>query len=240
MKEFSVEELAAFDGKDGRPVYVAHHGKVYDLSNSRFWKGGAHMRRHQAGHDLSTDLQAAPHGIEKLEQFPQVGIVKEPSDSAAALPPFLEGLFKRIPMLRRHPHPMTVHFPIVFMLFTPVFSLLYLATGQASFETTALHCLGAGLLFLPIVILTGLLTWWVNYLAKPMGPVSIKICASIALFLMALSAFTWRMAAPQVLTSPHGVNPGYLALVILLAPTVIVIGWFGAQLTFPFEKEERR
>ena len=237
MKEFSLEELAAFDGKDGKPVYVVHQGKVYDLSNSKLWKGGSHMRRHQAGGDLTTDLQAAPHGIEKLEAFPQVGIVRESSDSILSLPPFLEAAFKRVPMLRRHPHPMTVHFPIVFMLFAPVFSLLYLATGHAAFETTALHCLGAGLLFLPVVILTGMLTWWVNYLAQPMLPVSIKIGASIVLFLLALSAFTWRMASPEVLTSPAGVNPGYLALVLLLAPTVIVIGWFGAQLTFPFERE---
>ncbi|MHC1742648.1 MAG: DUF2231 domain-containing protein [Syntrophobacteraceae bacterium] len=237
MKEFSLEELAAFDGKDDKPVYVAHQGKVYDLSNSRLWKGGSHMRRHQAGGDLTTDLQAAPHGIEKLETFPQIGIVKEPSEASSALPPFLENAFSRVPMLRRHPHPMTVHFPIVFMLFTPLFSLLYLATGHGAFETTALHCLGAGLLFLPLVILTGMLTWWVNYLARPMPPVTIKICASIVLFLLALSAFTWRMASPEVLTSPAGINPGYLALVLLLAPTVTVIGWFGAQLTFPFERE---
>jgi predicted heme/steroid binding protein/uncharacterized membrane protein len=237
MKEFRLEELAAFDGKDGRPIYVAHQGKVYDLSNSQLWKGGSHMRRHQAGHDLTTDLQAAPHGIEKLEAFPQVGVVKEPSATASMLPPSVEALFKRVPMLRRHPHPMTVHFPIVFMLFAPVFSLLYLATGHIAFESTALHCLGAGLLFLPIVILTGMLTWWVNYLARPMLPVTIKLCASIVLFLLALSAFTWRMAAPQVLTAPQGIHTGYLTLVIFLAPTVIVIGWFGAQLTFPFEKE---
>lgn len=237
MKEFTLEELAAFDGKDGRPAYVAHGGRVYDLSNSRLWKGGSHMRRHQAGADLSTDLQAAPHGVEKLGQFPQVGIVKAPAIPGEALPPALERLFSRIPMLRRHPHPMTVHFPIVFMLFTPIFSLLYLATGHGAFETTALHCLGAGVLFLPLVIFTGLLTWWVNYLARPMGPVTVKLFASIALFLLAISALTWRMAVPQVLTSPDGADPGYLALVMLLAPIVIVIGWFGAQLTFPFEKE---
>lgn len=236
MKELTLEELAAFNGKEGQPVYVAHQGKIYDLSNSKLWAGGSHMRRHQAGHDLTTDLQAAPHGMEKLEAFPQVGIVKETAATVPPLPPLLETLFRQIPMLRRHPHPMTVHFPIVFMLFTPVFSLLYLVTGHGAFETTALHCLAAGLLFLPIVIVTGLLTWWVNYLAKPMEPVTIKVCASILLFLLALSAFTWRMASPQVLSSPHGVNPGYLALVLLLAPTVIVIGWFGAKLTFPVEE----
>ncbi len=236
MKEFTLEELAAFNGKEGQPVYVAHQGKVYDLSSSTLWKSGSHMRRHQAGHDLTTDLQAAPHGVEKLESFPQVGVVKETSALGPSLPPLLETWFGRIPMLRRHPHPMTVHFPIVFMLFTPVFSLLYLATGKDSFESTALHCLVAGLAFLPIVILTGLLTWWVNYLAKPMESVTVKICASILLFFLALLAFTWRMISPQVLTSPEGAHPGYVALLLSLAATVVVIGWFGAKLTFPVEK----
>jgi uncharacterized membrane protein len=56
---------------------------------------------------------------------------------------------------------MTVHFPIVFMFSTTVFTLLYLATGDKSFDTTALHCLGAG--FLTESMLTGLYTWWLNY-----------------------------------------------------------------------------
>ena len=31
---FTKESLAQFDGKDGRPAYVAYQGKVYDVTGS--------------------------------------------------------------------------------------------------------------------------------------------------------------------------------------------------------------
>ena len=61
MKEFDPEELAGYNGENDKPVYIAHQGKVYDVTESRLWKTGLHMRRHHAGMDLTTDLQAAPH-----------------------------------------------------------------------------------------------------------------------------------------------------------------------------------
>lgn len=239
MKEYDLEELTQFDGKDGKPVYIVHDGKIYDVTESKLWKGGLHMRRHHAGGDLTTDILAAPHGVEMLERYPQVGVIRPQAGPSreARIPDFLEQIFQRAPMLRRHPHPMTVHFPIVFMLFTPLFTLLYLITGHRPFETTALHCLGAGFLFLPVVILTGLFTWWLNYLAKPMKAVNIKIGASLLLFLISLITFTWRMSRPDILDTLIGPGFLYLLLVLSLAPLVIVIGWFGAQLTFPFEKD---
>ena len=46
MKEFSKEELARYDGKNGRPAYVAYKGKVYDLSDSFLWNDGNHQVLH--------------------------------------------------------------------------------------------------------------------------------------------------------------------------------------------------
>mgnify|MGYP000630560413 CR=1 FL=1 len=71
MKEFDLESLAVFNGKDGQPVYIAHKGRVFDVSSSKLWKTGLHMKRHPAGRDLSTDIGSAPHGVELLEKFPQ-------------------------------------------------------------------------------------------------------------------------------------------------------------------------
>ena len=34
MKEFTLEELAEFDGREGRPAYVAYDGMVYDVTES--------------------------------------------------------------------------------------------------------------------------------------------------------------------------------------------------------------
>ena len=77
MKEFDSAELEQFKGENGKPIYIAHAGKVYDVSESKLWRNGVHMKRHAAGRDLSTDIQAAPHEPDVLERFPQVGILKK-------------------------------------------------------------------------------------------------------------------------------------------------------------------
>ncbi|MFP4225835.1 MAG: DUF2231 domain-containing protein [Desulfobacterales bacterium] len=238
MKEFTREELAAFNGKDNEKIYVAYKGKVYDVSGSKMWTGGLHMKRHSAGNDLSTDIQAAPHEPDVLERYPQVGTLKkETGTDEINVPEFLSVLLERIPMLRRHPHPMTVHFPIAFMLATTVFTVLYLLTGIAAFDTTVFHCLGAGVLFSLVAIGTGWYTWWLNYLAKPLRPVKIKKRMSILMFVFAAAAFAMRAAVPDILLNFRGISVIYLILVISVFPLVTVIGWYGAELTFPVEKE---
>jgi predicted heme/steroid binding protein/uncharacterized membrane protein len=238
VKEFYPEDLLEYDGKDGKPVYVAHEGKVYDVGGSKLWKGGQHMRRHQAGKDLTTDIQAAPHQPDVLERHPQVGVLKKREEAVEKSGlPLLDDLLRRYPMLRRHPHPMTVHFPIVFMVAAPVFTVLYLLTGNQSFETTAFHCLGAGLLFTPVAMLTGLLSWRLNYLAKPMPQIEIKKQASVGMLILAAVAFFWRLNAPGMLLHLTPASIAYMLLVLPLAPLVGIIGWFGASLTFPLEKE---
>src|SRR4030042_3210088 len=73
-----------------------------------------------------------------------------PNPDISGLPEqFRASLLLRFPRLRRQLHPLLIHFPITFMLSATFFSLLYLLTGVKSFQTTACHCLGGGLLFLP-------------------------------------------------------------------------------------------
>ena len=237
MKEFDTAELLKFNGENGSPVYLAHQGKVYDVSESKRWKGGLHMKRHRAGADLTTDIKAAPHAADVLERFPQVGVLKKKVDTEIEMPAVLSSLLLRYPMLRRHPHPMTVHFPIVFMFSTTVFNVLYLITGIKSFELTALHSLGAGILFTIVTILTGLYTWWLNYLSRQVRAVLIKRRLSPVMLILAIIAFTWRLRVPDVLDHLSGVGFVYLLLVLSFLPIVTVIGWFGAQLTFPIEND---
>ena len=236
MKEFDPESLAEFSGKDSKPVYVAHKGRVFDLSESRLWKTGLHMKRHPAGHDLTTEIKAAPHGPEVLDKYPQVGALKKQA-TGGQLPNPLEMMLDRFPFLRRHPHPMLVHFPIAFSITPAMFCILFLITDVKSFETTAFHCLGAGILFSVPAILSGFFTWWLNYGARSMRPIRIKIYLSLILFCVALIAFLWRSMFPDVFTSLGTDGIIYLLLVISLVPMVSIIGWFGAGLTFPMEKE---
>jgi predicted heme/steroid binding protein/uncharacterized membrane protein len=237
MKAIDSRELSEGNGQEGKPVYIAHQGKVFDVSESKLWKGGLHMKRHHAGKDLTTEFQGAPHGTEVLERYPQVAVLTKRETAEREIPASLSRLLARFPMLRRHPHPMTIHFPIVFMFSSTLFTVLYLLTGVRSFELTAVHCLGAGILFTPVAMATGYGTWWLNYLAKPVRSVSIKKKVSVILLGTELVAFLWRVAVPDILNAFSLAGLAYSLLIFSLLPLATVLGWFGAQLTFPIERD---
>ncbi len=70
------EELKNYDGQDGKPAYVAVDDIIYDVTNSRLWRGGMHdpsEGKATAGRDLTEVLKESPHGKENLERFPVVG-----------------------------------------------------------------------------------------------------------------------------------------------------------------------
>src|SRR5271157_1911283 len=237
MKEFDAEALAQFNGQDGRPVYIAYQGRVFDVSGSKLWATGLHMKRHNAARDLSTDIEAAPHGEEVFDRYPRVGILKEKTAPVRAMPAMLSSLISRFPFLERHPHPMTVHFPIVFFLSVVLFNILYLLYDVDSFKSTSLHCLVAGLLSLPVAMLTGLFTWWLNYLARPMRAVTLKIILSTILLIAATSALLLRIFQPGILESQGIARVIYLLLILSFVPLVSCIGWLGATLTFPIARK---
>jgi len=237
MKEIDIQTLSECTGKDGRPVLVAYEGKVYDLSMSKLWGTGLHMNRHQAGQDLTSDIHAAPHTSAVLQKFPQVGVLKKTLNTERKIPKALSKILNQFPMLRRHPHPMVVHFPIAFMFSAPVFTLLYLLTRIESLEVTAVYCLGGGFLFTPLAMLTGWFTWWLNYLGKTMKAVTIKIWLSFSLLLIQMMVLSWRVLDPTILRSLHGESILYLLLMFSVIPVVTIIGWYGATLTFPLGKE---
>ena len=76
-KEFTREQLSRFDGKNGRPAYIAYKGKVYDVTGSFLWQGGRHQVLHTAGVDLTAGLDKAPHGADLLERFPVIGVLED-------------------------------------------------------------------------------------------------------------------------------------------------------------------
>lgn len=77
QQEFTRDSLAKFDGKDGRPAYVAYQGKVHDVTGSLMWEGGDHEGEHFAGTDLTAEMDDAPHFPDELDAFPVVGTLAE-------------------------------------------------------------------------------------------------------------------------------------------------------------------
>jgi predicted heme/steroid binding protein len=83
--DLTAEQLASYDGKEGRPAFFAYEGKLYDASASKLWKQGVHMGRHNAGMDLTEALKLAPHGSEKVAAMPGVGTLVADADRRAPL-----------------------------------------------------------------------------------------------------------------------------------------------------------
>jgi predicted heme/steroid binding protein len=75
-KEFTLNELAQFNGKNGKAAYVAYQGVVYDVSNSVLWKNGDH-KGHSAGKDLTEEMSKATHIPGIIKGFPVVGTLKQ-------------------------------------------------------------------------------------------------------------------------------------------------------------------
>jgi len=78
QRKFTVEELSKFDGKAGRPAYVAYKGKVYDVSDSYQWIDGEHFGEHNAGKDLTQQMASASHAEDVMDRMKIVGFLVSP------------------------------------------------------------------------------------------------------------------------------------------------------------------
>lgn len=74
-KEFTLSELAQYNGSMGKPAYVAVNGIVYDVSNEATWGGASHFGL-TAGKDLSSQFQGCHGNDSVLAKLPKVGILK--------------------------------------------------------------------------------------------------------------------------------------------------------------------
>jgi predicted heme/steroid binding protein len=73
QNKITKQQLEENNGKNGKPAYFAYKGKVYEVTDSAMWMDGEHMGMHQAGKDLTEDLEMAPHSEENFEKVKYVG-----------------------------------------------------------------------------------------------------------------------------------------------------------------------
>jgi predicted heme/steroid binding protein len=71
-KTFTTTQLAEFNGKNGKPAYLAYKGVVYDVTESYQWLDGDHLG-HEAGQDLTDAMDIAPHSGDVMERMKKVG-----------------------------------------------------------------------------------------------------------------------------------------------------------------------
>ena len=84
LKKFTLEELKQYDGREGKPVYFAYMGKIYDATESFLWTNGDHQGQHEAGKDLTNEIQFAPHGEEMFERVKLIGVLASESEKPGA------------------------------------------------------------------------------------------------------------------------------------------------------------
>lgn len=90
-KDLTIEELAHFNGKEGRPAFTSLSGNIYNVTNSKLWKDGIHFKKHISGVDLTNALKQAPHNAEIVEKMPLIG--KTVEGSKIHKRPFYDKLF---------------------------------------------------------------------------------------------------------------------------------------------------
>jgi len=68
LPEITPDELSQYDGKDGKPAYVAVNGIVYNVSEYPVWSDGSHFGL-SAGTDVSESFRQCHDNtiLEKLE-----------------------------------------------------------------------------------------------------------------------------------------------------------------------------
>jgi predicted heme/steroid binding protein/uncharacterized membrane protein len=236
MKVYSREELAENNGQNGSNTLVAVDGKIYDLTTSKRWPGGGHMNRHKAGSDLSADIKAAPHGVEVLERFEQVGELQEaPAPAYEGLRGTVEDFLNRHPFFRRHPHPAAVHLPIGLIMGAFLFQIVALLLNSPKTEWASFCCLIVVTLTLPPVIVTGWLTWWVNYECVAGPVINWKRRLAYTAFVVALICVVLRLtiSEPLNVSDPHTI--AYCAALFALTAILSIVGYLGGLLTFPYE-----
>ncbi|PKM96443.1 MAG: hypothetical protein CVU84_01660 [Firmicutes bacterium HGW-Firmicutes-1] len=76
QQEFTLDELAQYDGSNGKPTYVAVSDVIYDVSLEATWGGGSHFSL-LGGKDLTSSFNSCHDTQQILEKLPIVGVLKK-------------------------------------------------------------------------------------------------------------------------------------------------------------------
>lgn len=220
------EDVKNYNGEDGKPAYIIYDGKVYDVTESRLWKKGKHMGRHKAGEDMTSFISMAPHDAKVLEKVKYVceleddEVVEEKNEKLRA--------FYR----KYHPHPIFIHYPMGILYFGAFMLLLWLFTGQKSFELASYYALVVGTLSVYPAILSGILSWYINYERTLTIIFKNKLVFSGFLVVISTILSLLRIFFGDSLFASN-IYPLYIIGYFLTIPVMTFIAYNGGRITWP-------
>ena len=161
------------------------------------------------------------------EAAPETTTVPGKKDIQAKSPEisFIAGLIHKF-----HAHPITVHTPNGVLPITVLFLAIAMLFKSDSFATAAFYNLAVVLLAMPVVLFTGYVEWSTRYQGSKSVLFITKISCGIAVLVLALVLFAWRVIDPDISNSP-GRHLFFLLHLIMLAAAGIA-GHLGGKLVF--------
>ena len=223
----TLEKLKQYNGINGQKAYIAYKGNVYDVSSSPLWKNGTHKKLHEAGLDLTDALEKAPHAEEVFARFTIVDMLDQESSSKRNWVKWYR---------KYHPHPMLVHFPIALHLFAAGLNILFLFYHDASFATAVFYSFFVATIMGVLAMLTGILSWWINYSMAFTQVFVIKLSFSIITLLLGIVGISIYLDNPDVVYLTSLLSILYHAIIFLTGITVIVLAYNGGKITWPEEE----
>ena len=128
---------------------------------------------------------------------------------------------------------MVVHFPMAFFMAASIFLFWYYVISPARPLLDAIfymHILGT--LSFPFTLITGWLSWKVNYFGKPIGNITRKIIFSIVVLIFDIVVLISIAGNLEMLANPQGIQIVIPIVIFLYLPIVAYIGQQGGDLVY--------
>lgn len=220
----TLEELKQYNGQNRQKAYVAYKGNIYDVSASPLWKDGIHKKIHKAGLDLTSAMEHAPHAEEVFEGFDIVDKLDKIDESKMVWVKWYR---------KYHPHPMLVHFPIALHLFAVGLNIVFLYDQKDSYSTAVFYTFFVATIMGVFAMLSGLLSWYINYQLALTDIFITKISLSIITLILGMIAILIYLNDPQVVYLNTLPSILYHSIIFVTGITVIVLAHNGGKLTWP-------
>lgn len=130
------------------------------------------------------------------------------------------------------PHAVAAHFPNALLPTAFLFLVLFIVSGQVSFETSSFYLLLVLMLSVPPTFATGLYDWKKKYSGELTPIFRKKIILGLVLFGVGSFAALWRLFNPEVLTSGGFSACAYSILILIMLGCVTLLGHYGGMLVF--------